>query len=887
MDYYIEPAQQDLEVQEQLNATIPRILSPEGMTLLDPACGSGHNLVEAYDLFKAIYEERGYRSKDIPKLILQKNLFGLEIDDRAAQLAAFALMMKARADYPRFFDVKIQPNVICFVESNGLDAEEIHYALMSPLPAEKQVPEPPRPDGFLFETENNLFTRAEEVKESQAKADITSPKIAKEDIASLIALFENAKTLGALVRVPPKLAEKIPSIAQRLENVLVLGDLTHSAARVLAPLLHQANLLAVQYDAVVANPPYMSSDLYAVNPEGADCHSQKNKRTDLYAVFIQRGLPLVKPTGSLSMITRDSWFFLPTFEKMRLTLLSSATFVSAVHLGPRAFEMISGHVVQTVMFTLMPAQISRHNAVYHRLIDGTHESKRIDLLARQNRHESTQEIFKIIDGSPIAYWLSPPTRRAFQESKQLSEVAEVREGIHTGDNDRYIRYWWEIDFRLFSTNEDSDSTIDAHGKKWIPYNKGGKIRKWYGNNELVIAFDSQTRDEMRKLEGHVRYNQHLYYKEGATWTDVGSGFFCVRYYPKGYLFDGKGMAVVSDDLWLLVGLLNSTACQHFANILMPTLNYKCGSVKKIPYAEPESATLVRNLARSAVELAKASWDSSEVSWDFESVPCHGRLICESIQAMQDEADAKIRLLVDIERQNNQLCIAAYGLDGELAPDVRDEQITVYRPERVEDVKRLLSYAIGCVMGRYSIDCPGLVFAHSKNEGFDLTRYKTFRTDDDGIVPLLESDWGIRDDMVNRIVEFIRVAWPQEHLDENLEFLAESLAPSDGEQPKDTIRRYLATGFYKHHLSMYKKRPIYWLFSSGKQRAFQCLVYLHRYTEGTLARMRTEYVIPLQGMMSARIDQLEEELSKPGSSSHRKKLQKNRSTQKATGRTCHF
>jgi hypothetical protein len=894
MEYYIEPAEQTSEVHAQLQQVIEArtkanrgltadcplpsadfSLNPEELTLLDPACGSGHILVEAYDLFKAIYQERGYRAKDIPALILQKNLFGMEIDDRAAQLAALALMMKARADDRRIFDSEAKPNILAFEDSQGMKASEIHFALTSPLKGEKEGElESPVPDGYLFEPDDNLFTRAEDEKAAASRTP-TTVNFSQADIASLLELFENAKTFGSLIQVPPKLAAKLPEIEKRLDDVLTNGDLTHASAHILKPLIRQTWMLSQRFDAVVANPPYMTSDYMPPSLKALIATRQKNKRTDLYAVFLQRAIPFVKAHGAVSMITRDSWFFLPTFEKMRLALLASTSFISAVHLGPKAFEMIGGHVVQTVMFTLIPHRLADHTAVFHRLVEGTHEEKQASFLERHNKHELSQEIFESIEGSPIAYWLLPATRNAFGKCKQLSDVAEVREGIHTGDNERFIRFWWEVANTLFSTNETSDASIDAQAKKWIPYNKGGKIRKWYGNNELVIAFDSKTRDEMRTLEGHVRYNQHLYYKEGATWTDVGSGFFCVRYYPDGFLFDGKGMAVVGDDLWLLLGLLNSSPCQHFANILMPTLNFKCGSVKKLPYIEPESAQTVRELAKSAVKLSKASWDSSEISWDFQLPSTYNSqpTVCESLQKSHKEANERVASLRDLEENNNDIFIHAFGLRGELSLQVPDEQITIYLHDREEDIKRLLSYALGCIMGRYSLDRPGLIYAHSGNQGFDPSQYKTFRSDDDGIIPLLETDWGIRDDAANRIVEFVGVAWPKEHLEENLKFVADSLGPTGSEQPRETIRRYLANGFYKHHLSMYKKRPIYWLFSSGKQRAFQCLVYLHRYHEGTLARMRTEYVIPLQGQIAARIEQLEGDKSKATSTSHRKKLQK--------------
>ncbi len=868
MEYYIEPAEQTPEVQEQLKAITPTSLNPEELTLLDPACGSGHILVEAYDLLKAIYQERGYRAKDIPRLILEKNLFGLEICDRAAQLAAFALMMKARADDRRIFASGVQPHVLAIQESKGLDAREITDALNAPI-FKGELP----PSESLFEEIDDEKSPLFACKTLGEKGGIPQT-----DVKHLIDLFEHGKTLGSLIRVPESLAEKLPIMAQRADEAIARGEMFEkAAARKLKPLLEQARMLACKFDAVVANPPYMTSDYM---PQSLKRHITAHhdvKRTDLYAVFIERSFLLGRNHSITSMISRDSWMFLPTYERLRDTILANCTLLTMADLGPYAFDTIGGHVVQTTMFATRNTYVAGYAPTFFRLVHGDHEEKQQQLRQRTNLFTMPQRNLTQIPGSPFVFWASESVRKAFSENQAIGDVAELREGIHTGRNDLFLRCWWEIPFTSFSTAETSVESIDAHGKKWIPYNKGGMFRKWFGNNEFVLAFDDSSRNAMSQLTGHVRPSQHLYFREGGTWTDVGSDTFAVRYYPSGFLFDGKGMVVVSKDVYYIIALMNSKPFQYLANLVMPTLNYKCGTVKKLPYVNDAEHENIARRASEAIAIAKEDWDSAEMSWEFStnrlvaSRGSHCRIANSWLQ-LEESYQGKRAALLAIEQQNNASFIRDFGLMSEMDDSPGEKQATLFFPDREEDIKRLISYAIGCMMGRYSLDKPGLIYAHSGNKGFDPSQYKTFPADPDGIVPLTETDW-FPDDAANRVVEFIGVAWPKEHLEENLKFVADSLGPREGEQPRDTIRRYLATGFFKHHLQMYKRRPIYWLFSSGKQRAFQCLVYLHRYHEGTLSRMRTEYVIPLSGKISARIDQLAGDIAKATSTSHRKKLKK--------------
>jgi type II restriction/modification system DNA methylase subunit YeeA len=845
MEYYIEPAEQSPEVQEQLKAITPTSLNPEELTLLDPACGSGHILVEAYDLFKAIYQERGYRAKDIPALILNKNLFGLEIDDRAAQLAAFALMMKARADDRRIFDGEAKPNVLAFEESQGMNANDITYSLNAPA------------------------------------ANVGEGHVSIADIASLLELFANAKTFGSLIQVPPKLSAKLSEIRKRLDDVLTHGDLTHASAHVLKPLLQQAGLLTRQYDAVVANPPYMGARK-GMNPLLKSFVESlfDDGKADLFAAFMSKGFSLTCRLGFTGMVTLQNWMFLPSFELLRIRLMRTKMVCTLAHLGKDSFAEISGEVVQTTAFATCNLSLPKYKPVFFRLNDLEEADKQLALREKSNFiSEMSQEQFGEIPESPIAFWASRNLRNAYQHSALLGEFAEPRQGMATGKNSFFVRFWHELLWANIGIGFDSKEAAWEAGRKWIPYNKGGSYRKWYGNNECVLRFDEASYRTLKTVGNHCP-SERYYFKEGLTWGLIASDSFSCRYMPQGFVFDVGGSSAFPPPNAVATSLLllNSKVTKAYIACLNPTVNTQVGDLKRIPVLNALSnlKSDIDAIYSEVVSIAKSDWDACETSWDFQSSSVLKHK-APTLQVSQEEASAiclaQVERMKVLEEANNRLLIEAYGLQEELSPEVPDDQITLYRPDRAEDIKRLLSYAIGCIMGRYSLDKPGLIYAHSGNQDFDASQYKTFRADDDGIIPLLETDWGIRDDATNRFVEFIGVAWPKEHLEENLKFVADSLGATGSEQSRDTIRRYLATGFYKHHLSMYKKRPIYWLFSSGKQRAFQCLVYLHRYHEGTLARMRTEYVIPLQGQIAARIEQLEGDKAKATSTSHRKKLQK--------------
>ena len=924
MEYYIEPAEQTPEVQAQLKAITPDSLNPEELTLLDPACGSGHILVEAYDLLKAIYLERGYRARDIPTLILQKNLFGLEIDDRAAQLAAFALMMKARADDRRIFSSGVQPHVLAIQESKGLNARELVKALNTPLMTK---PLPPSDEfEFMDEVRRPLFTK----ERMGVKGDI-----AEEDVAALVELFADAKTFGSLIQVPSKLAEKLPAISQRVRDVLAHGDLMmQPAAKVLLPLIEQAWILVGQYDAVVTNPPYMGTKGMNWELKQFGEAEYPNSKSDIFAIFSERILGMVRSGGFIGMMTPFTWMFLKSYEHLRRRFLQENAILSLVQ--PEYHAFFESAYVPICAFIIGRSRLALRGEFialtqfYGEDIQPIKTLEAIREPACGWRHSASAADFEKIPGSPILFSIPKAARDCFTRFPLLESKGGFKRGISTANNERFLRFWSEVDVRKIAFSGDKADKL----KKWFKYNKGGPFRKWYGNQEYVIEWSNDGKT-IRNYKGAFVRNIQFNGIPNISYSSLTSASTSFREYI-GFINDQAGNFLPVEngfDRENLLGFLNSKPCSMIIGWLSATLNILIDDLNKIPYPAEGNCS---HIVKQCLTVARADWESVETSWGFEYPPLIGdglktQRAEDSWQNWSKASAERIEQMRSFEEQINNLFIQTFGLQDELSPEVPEDQITLSRPNREEDIKRLLSYAIGCMMGRYSLDKPGLIYAHSGNKGFDHEIHKIyekkkteclssgscdsrdrclsrdsyfsrdscvswFAPDPDGIIPLMETEW-FSDDATHRLVEFISVVWPDPSpqplrlgsgqasppwgegalLEENLKFIADSLGPNRGEQSRDTIRRYFATSFFKDHLKTYKRRPIYWLFSSGKQRAFQCLVYLHRYNEGTLSRMRTEYAIPLQGKIAARIDHLAADIAAAASTSHRRKLEKERDT----------
>lgn len=847
-EYYIQPAEQSDEVNAQLKQLIDvRIsedgdtLNPESITVLDPACGSGHILVEAYDCLKAIYLERGYRSRDIPRLILENNLYGIDIDTRAAQLASFALLMKAREDDRRLFSNPPKLNIIALQDS-----------------------QPERLDAFC--------------------QDLASTGVEEADLKELLDLFEHASTFGSLIQIPAVFANKLPELEVKLNKAVESGDIfAQQSAQELLPLVQQAKLLGKQYDAVIANPPYMGGK--GMNTALKDFAKKKfpDSKSDLFAMFIERGFDWCKDSGFNSMVTMQSWMFLSSYEAMREKILQDRTIQTMAHLGARAFPEISGEVVQATAFVMQGKHLDGFKPVFFRLVDTEQDQKETELRSGLNRFDSTiQDDFKKIPGSPVAYWLSNNSFKVFEKSETIQNVAEPRQGMATSDVNRFIRFWHEVSYKNIKLDSSDNNEAKKSTCKWFPHNKGGEFRRWYGNNlhvvnwynggEEVLGYAAQLYGSPTRTIKNISF----YFQPSVSWSLIGSGIFSARINDKGFTFDVAGPSAfpTQENLNFIAGFLNSNVAFHFIKVLNPTLNFNSGDIARLPFVDgipKEKSSFVHSLK----EIAKEDWDSFEISWDFTQNPIirtNQPTLEQAFNTWQQQNADAVAEMKRLEEENNKLFIDAYGLQDELTPDVPDEQITLTRADREKDSQRLVSYALGCIMGRYSLDEPGLIYAHAGNQDFDASRYKTFPADADGIIPLTEMHW-FEDDATHRIREFLTAVWGKDTLDANMLWLAESLDKKASETAEDTIRRYLASKFYKDHMQTYKKRPIYWLFSSGKQGAFQALVYLHRYNESTLARMRTEYVMPLISKMAAYANSLETAKESSDSAAEIKRIEK--------------
>lgn len=869
MEYYIEPAEQTDDVKAELADITPKELNPEELTLLDPACGSGHILVEAYDLFKEIYLERGYALREIPKLILEKNLFGLDIDGRATQLTSFALLMKSREDDRRILGKTLALNVFPIQPSERLDPKRV----LRGLAPDEQVAL--GSSGTLLQGEAVCLTPPLDFNVEDGCEAVTS----------LIDAFESANAFGSLVCVPDTLNLALPALreilnASRPERTLESWRRIEDTSKI-ETLMRQAEMLSRHYDCVVANPPYMGSKYFSPVLKKFVSVNYSDAKADLYGCFIKRCLEFLKDGGFLSMITIPNWMFLSAFEMLRLGVLERSTISSIVHNGRGVFGSDFG----SAAFTLIKAKKINFVGTYKRLFERQGSVSTNSELERQFFVAPSYNLpvskFEAIPGRPLAFWLSEAFRKTFEQGRSLEEVAPPKQGLATADNDRFLRLWYEIPVSGIGFDFRSEMDAAQSGLKWFPYNKGGAWRRWYGNQQFVVNWRNNGEEikNFKDENGKVRsrpQNTTFYFREGITWTDITNGGFAARYSPPGFIFDIKGSSAfpTGDYMYDVLAVLSSNIVQHFMEAINPTITFQVGDVARIPFISVRDRKGLHEKVRELISIFKDDWDLFEASWNFTGHQfLDGRnmsLVSQSFDEWRRACENRIEVATGLEEDVNKVLIEAYGLGDELSPRVELSQITLARADLAESLRSLVSYFVGCAMGRYSLAEPGLVYANAGNEGFDASRYGDFPADDDGIIPITETEW-FSDDAANRFVEFLKVAWSPDTLKENLKFVADSLGAKASETPMDTIRRYLSRDFYKEHLKTYKKRPIYWLFSSGKEKAFECLVYLHRYNEGTLSRMRMEYVTPLQGRVSARIEQLDRDIQAASTTAAQKKL----------------
>lgn len=829
--YYLEEAEQEPEVQAQL-AEIRKeyaALTPDQLKVIDPCSGSGHILAYMFDVLMKIYESYGYTTREAVASIVENNLYGLDIDDRAAQLAYFAVMMKARQYDRRFFSRDIQPHVYAIAESNHVDSFALEY-----------------------------FCNGD------AKL--------KKAMDTIISELHDAKEYGSILTVTPQEWSALyDRFAEITEDINMSRE---TALRELLPLVQVAEALVQKYDAVVTNPPYMGASGMGAKLTDFVKKNYSDSKSDLFAVFIEKCGQMAKRNGYQAMITQHAWMFLSSFEKLRTKLLS-VDIVNMAHLGARAFEEIGGEVVQTTSFVIRKSHIVDYKGKYCRLIEPTTQQGKEDMfLSCENRYTADQSNFLKIPGSPVAYWVSEAVLECYN-NELLSKVAFSDGQILTGDNDKYLRQLWEVNAR------------DIESKKWALHAKGGEFRRWYGNIDTVVKFDPITIQHYKRDRIARFPKDEILFRRGITWTLVSMNpLFGVRELGENLTFNKAAATILFNDETIIdyvLGFLNSKVSQALLRIINPTMNNNIKDILNMPFINNAIfSPCVECLVQYNISISKQDWDSFETSWDFVTHPFityrsgagyadipmnkWQYRIADAYHTWESNATAQFDLLKKNEEELNRIFIDIYGLQDELTPEVEDKDVTVRKADLGRDIRSFISYAVGCMFGRYSLDVDGLVYAGGE---WDNSKYSTFAADKDNIIPISDDEY-FEDDIVGRFVKFVEVVYGKDTLDENLKFIADALGGKG--QPKDVIRNYFLNDFYSDHCKIYQKRPIYWLFDSGKKNGFKALIYMHRYQPDTIARIRTDYVHEQQARYRTAIADLETRIAN-ASTGERVKLNK--------------
>ena len=824
--YYLEEAQQEPQVQAQLSEISKQYadLTPEQIKVIDPCCGSGHILAYLFDVLMQIYENYGYTSRDAVASILQNNLYGLDIDDRAAQLAYFAVMMKARRYDRRFFSHTTQPHVYAIEESNRIEKPDVEYFCNGKLE--------------LNDAMHTILTQLYDAKEYGSILTITP-----QDWDALYARFDEVTGESSFHR--------------------------ESIRKKLLPLVRVAQTLAQKYDVVVTNPPYMGSSGMGAKLAEYVKKNYPDSKSDLFAVFIEVCSRMAKQNGYQAMITQHAWMFLSSFEKLREKMMLTET-ISMAHLGARAFEEIGGEVVQTTAFVRCANHVEGYKGTYCRLIEPTSQQGKEEMfLAGQKRYTANQDDFAKIPGASVAYWVSKKLYSTFRNS--LLYDYTISDGQNkTGDNAKFVREFWEV----------RNSNV-GKGKKWLFYAKGGGYRKWYGNLSEVVNWSEEAREFYKNDKICRIIPEYLWYKAGITWSLISNNP-SFRLLPEEATFDVGGSSIFLKDnsnIEFVLGLLNSKVFSYVQKIVNPTINIQVKDIRVMPFVK-KNENEITGLAEECSFLSKEDWDSFETSWDFTRHPFIKAItkypnmmdigniyLAECYDIWAGEYEESFEKLKANEEELNRIFIDIYGLQDELTPEVEDKDVTVRKADLGRDVRSFISYAVGCMFGRYSPTYDGLAYAGST---WDDGKYNIYKPDADGIIPICDDEY-FEDDMMGRFVEFVRVVCGDNSLEDNLRFIANALGGKG--QPKEVIRNYFLNDFYTDHCKIYQKRPIYWLFDSGKKNGFKCLIYLHRYQPDTIARIRTDYVHEQQARYRTAIEGLEKQVAAATSTSERVKLTK--------------
>lgn len=861
--YYLESAEQEDDVKVKLEELKNKDLKPQDIKVLDPACGSGHILVTAFSVLFEIYKSIGYQENEIPEMILKNNLYGLDICDRAAQLSQFAVMMKAR-EYDRNIFNKVKDLHICSIK----DTDWIDVWV-----------------------------------EKELLQGVKDEKYAKEQIDLLKNTFHDAKEYGSILDVKgidfdfwEERLTFIRNLAQQQNNTpKIKGRLPYT--------LKQARIMQQQYECVISNPPYMGNKGMSSKLSEYVKKNYKTTKTDFFAVFMEKNYHYTKKNGYTSMITQPSWLFLSSFEDLRTQILDNQNITSLLHMGRGIFGIDFG----SCAFTFRKANLKNYNGSYFRLHQRTfqyinpEDIANLYLTAKQNHnfvfdfssykanaddndkeefenskplkiyYEAKQTDFHSIPGSPIAYWASDRVREIFKNEEKISDYADVITGMTIGDNNLYMRFWYESNINRINFNEKDYDAIDLSEKNWIPYLKGGGYRKWYGLYEFIVNWAQSANFNRPKTTMKDKY-----LLKGITWSFLTSYAFSARFFNYGFLWDVAGSPMFlknNENLNYICGLLATNITRYFLNLVNPTLNFQAVEVAAMPLIFNKNLKIqIDNIVEQNIQISKDDWDSFETSWDFEQHPLlrfkeNGK-VEDSFNKWKEYKQEQFNKLKANEEELNRLFIEIYGLQDEMTPEVDDKDITVRKADEISEIESLMSYAVGCMFGRYSLDKKGLVFAGGE---FNKDNYKTFKADDDAIIPILSEHY-FSDDITERFKKFIKIAFGDKYYEENLEYIASVLGKKNNETADDTIRNYFLKDFYNDHVKMYQKRPIYWLFSS-KNGNFNALIYLHRYNKDTVNRILNNYLREYRGKLEQSIHNDKQILTGSASDKDKSKAQK--------------
>jgi type II restriction/modification system DNA methylase subunit YeeA len=852
--YYLEEAEQEAEVQKQLDEirNQSRDLKAEDIKVLDPAMGSGHILVYAFDVLYDIYKSSGYAERDIPKLILKNNLYGIDIDDRAVQLAYFAVMMKARSKSRRILnqirDENLNLNLCAIHESNGISMDALQF--------------------FLRGADVNLKT----------------------DVEYLVKVFYDAKEYGAILDVKDfdfksierRLAE-IKRISER--DIEVLGHYNQLRKK-LTYFIKQARILSERYNVVCTNPPYMANKGMSPNISKFVKENYPKTKSDLFSVFIEKCLALLTPLGHIGMMTSYTWMFLSSYSQLRYELLENHTITSLVQ--PEYHAFFEEAYVPICSFTLRNKYtVAKGEYIKLTAFYGANQQPIKLKEAISNRYcgyrfSVSSTNFLKIAGAPIAYWASNQVINIFNNNISLSDVTTVKQGLITGDNNKFLRLWYEVSSLKIEFPSSNTKTSEL---KWFPYNKGGDFRKWYGNNQYVVEWENDGfklknfKDSKGKLLSRPQ-NLNYYFKEGITWSKITAYKIAFRFNPEGFIFSDAGPSLFAEKkyLFLCLGLLCSNVSWEILQVINPTLNSGVGDISTLPFIIPSEDKLseINQLVKNNIEICKRDWDLSETSWDFSKHPIlkfRNSKIQIAYEQWLKDLDKNFNLLKRNEENLNRLFMNIYNLSNELKADVENKDISVWKADKIKDIKSLLSYAIGCMFGRFSLDTDSLIYAGGEwEEKWKNKKVRRIMKDEkgnvisntwvdatfipvkDNVIPITDDEY-FEEDIVSRLIDFLKFAFSEETLDVNLDFIADAIGKKPSETSRQTIRRYFLKDFYKDHLQIYQKRPIYWLFDSGKQDGFKALIYMHRYDEFTVAKLRTDYLHKLQKSYEAEVKRL--------------------------------